>query len=209
MSGNLYLMHGRVPRHGGHTMMGAKAPAILRYDPRKMSDFEAGIHFLSTVAWMYPGITFGEFFKLAQDPNTAVVMGKKCRGFGCIGSFFSDSTKWIGRNVSDAVGLFARKGGEAVRLLTDEKVINGASKIGSMYANGGGGAASNGFLSRVFGQSGAQSIDDFMKKIGGLWKGGSGGGGAQQSAAPGAISPALMLGVGGLITFGLVVSRRR
>jgi hypothetical protein len=137
-----------------------------KIDLQKLSDFEAGIATLVLIDKMYPGIKFKDLESLA---NSDSMSGWWTDAKKAVGSAASG----VGNIVSSAVGMVGNTSGSAVRLLTDTKVIDGASRIGTAYATGGGSEGVKGFFNSL-GMTGATSqgaaggIDDFISFISGL-----------------------------------------
>lgn len=120
-----------------------------------LSNFEAGIAFLTLLNRMSPGLTFGQLAAAMDAPA------------GRLAGWWTDLKKSVG-DVKDGVGDVLKDtwdgigetAGSAVRLVTDEKVLDGASRIGAAYATWGG----------------SEGARDFMKSIGGGGGGGESGG---------------------------------
>jgi len=129
-----------------------KKSALEKVDPRQLSDIDAGIWFLSLVAKENPGITFGELFEQAKLSGWWTDLKKSTKAVTrSVGNTFSDVSGWVGRNT-----------GDAIRLLTDEQVVNGVMQYGAAYASGG---ASMGLQGMLQGQGGGGGL---MDTLGGL-----------------------------------------
>lgn len=148
-----------------------------------LSNFEAGIAFLVMLDQLAPGITFGDLPKLAA--------GETLSGFNIFRAT-SNLVKGVGSGVADAAGTVAKgigtvkdgvgdvlrdtfttvgKGaGDAIRLVTDEKVVDGASRIGTAYATSGG---SEGVRNLFGGSDTGESILQFISNLGSSFKGAS------------------------------------
>jgi len=170
------------------SMAGPDSPSL-----QDLSDVEAGIAALVMLNNFYPGITFAELDRM-MFPGVDT-MGKKCTGvFGCIGSFFSDSTGLLGRTFSDAGSKMGEWGGDLVRLFTDKKVIDGASRIGAAYASGGASEAAQTF---------GQKAMNFLSNLGSSFKGEDGKTQAGMMGLPGGLLPwAIAGGVVLVLLFG-------
>ena len=101
-------------------------------DISQMSNFEAGIATLVLLDKVYPGIRFRDLPGLVERPES-------------MAGWWTDLKKATS-SVKDGIGdvlkstytTVAGGVGDAVRLVTDEKVIDGASRLGTAYATGGG-----------------------------------------------------------------------
>lgn len=105
----------------------------LTLDPRGKTDFDAGLIFLSTAARVFPGLTWRDLVTWNSRAGRPFMAGwwtdlKKSVG---------DIKDGIGDVVSDTVDLFGRKGGDVVRLATDDKVAETVLRAGAAYASGG------------------------------------------------------------------------
>lgn len=108
-------------------------------DLDKVNDFEAGLAFLNLVGKVYPDATFGDL------PYIAAGIPANARMAGWLTDIRKTVTKSVG-SVKDGIGdalkstfkLGGEAAGSAVRLVTDEKVLDGASRIGAAYATYGG-----------------------------------------------------------------------
>lgn len=146
-----------------------------------LSNLEAGIAFLVMLDQLAPGITFGDLQRLAAGEtlsgfNLFRAVGNVVKSAG---SGIADAAGVVGKgigNVKDGVGdilkdtfTTAGKGaGEAVRLVTDEKVIDGASRIGTAYATSGG---SEGVRNLFGGSDKGDGILQFLSNLGSSFKG--------------------------------------
>ncbi len=117
MSGSLITMAG--PANGG-------------IDVRNLSNMEAGLAFLGLVNKIYPGITWGELHAMGMGQE---VMGRSF--WDRVGGVLSDVKSTVSDVVSKTTSTIGDAAGSALRLVTDEKVIDGASRIGEAYATGG------------------------------------------------------------------------
>lgn len=164
-------------------------------DIASLSNFEAGIAALSLIGRAIPGITFGDLVRMNQDGR----MGDLWTFTKRVGSAIGDTVS----NVVDKVGSVA---GSAVRLITDEKVIDGASRIGQAYATSGG---SEGVRSMFGGGAEGNQVVDFISQIGEFFKGVSGPGGQTQVASAGTANVTPWLLGGGLaLVLVLLVARK-
>lgn len=103
-------------------------------DISHMSNFEAGIATLVLLDKVYPGIRWRDLPALAEGRGPEAMAGwwtdlKKATS--SVKDGIGDVLKSTYTTVGGAVG-------DAVRLVTDEKVIDGASRLGTAYATGGG-----------------------------------------------------------------------
>jgi hypothetical protein len=158
-----------------------------------VSDFEAGIIVLSELNKMQPGITWGELFSMGRI-NGSGTMGRGfwerqakraggavmtvARGTGGAvmdvargaGGVAMDIQRSGGDIVMSAVNAVGDKVGEATRLFTDQKVVEGGAKAYKAFTDGGGIAGFWGG-SGVFGKGGGEGATDEegMSAAGGIW----------------------------------------
>ncbi len=111
------------------TMAGPSSGPI---NVRNVSNLEAGLAFLGLVNKLYPGITWGELHAMGMGRET---MGRSF--WDKVGGALGDVKDTVSDVVSKTVKVAGDSAGAAVRLVTDEKVIDGASRIGAAYASGG------------------------------------------------------------------------
>lgn len=123
-------------------------------DVTRLSDVEAGVHFFKTLDRMAPGITWREL----QDPQ---LMGGWWTN---LKKATSATLRKTGNLTKDIVNVTGRKIGEATRLITDEKVMNGVSRAAMAYASGGGSEAVNSA------SGGGGGFSGLLSKAGKLWK---------------------------------------
>ena len=121
-------------------------------DVRKLSNMEAGLAFLGLVNQLYPGLTWGELHAMGLGQE---VMGRSF--WDKVGGALSDVKSTVSDVVSKTVSTAGDVAGSAIRLVTDEKVIDGASRIGAAYATGGQSEAAGGVLGK---------IGDFVSNLG-------------------------------------------
>lgn len=144
-------------------------------DIRELSNYEAGLAFLGTVNQLYPGIKIKHLHQLAYG-NRPETMGRKwwekvggalnpVNHFDTIKTTVGEVKDGIGDVLKDSFDATADAGGSLVRLLSDEKVIDGINSSYESFTSSGG-------------VSGAV-VGDW----GGDWTGGEGGeeGGIQQA----------------------------
>lgn len=145
------------------TMDGAAGEiTIFDFDPLKMNDFEAGLHFFKVISVLNPGIMLSDIIQNDgmsgwwTDLKHAV--GDVKDG---IGDVISDTYSLVGRNLSDAIDLTVRTAG-------DEGLQDAIARGGAAYATGGVSEGIRGFFS---GASGGQTEDDnAISKAGAAWK---------------------------------------
>lgn len=136
------------------------------FDVSKMSNFEAGIAALTVASSVYPGLTWG---RLADLVTGREKMGGWWTDLKHVAGDIKDGVGDVLKDTGDWVG---DKGGEIIRLGTDEKVIDGASRLGTAYATGGGSEGARSVLQSL-GLSGESSdnIMDFLGSLGSVFKG--------------------------------------
>jgi len=122
-------------------------------DVRNMSNMEAGLAFLGLVNQVHPGITWGQLVELGKGNGN--YMGRSF--WDKVGGALGDVKDSVSDVVSKTVSTVGEVAGSAVRLVTDEKVIDGASRIGAAYATGGQSEGAKGILDKV---------GDFVSHIG-------------------------------------------
>jgi len=106
-------------------------------DIRNVSNFEAGIAALTWANMLSPGITFGKLAQVADSLNAERMSGLTSffKGVGnAIVSGAGNIKDGIGDILKDTSNAIGGNAGDAIRLFTDEKVIDGASRIGAAYA---------------------------------------------------------------------------
>lgn len=152
-------------------------------DLSSLSNFEAGVVFLSLVDQLAPGIKFGELPALAASGRMAGfnlfravgnLVGDTASGVVSVGKGAAKGIYEGAGALKDGVGdvfkstftTAADASGDTVRLLTDEKVLDGISRIGSAYASQGG---SEGVRKLFSGDSG-QKVLDFFSALGDSFK---------------------------------------
>lgn len=164
-------------------------------DIASLSNFEAGIAALSLVGRALPGLTFGDLARM----NDGRMSGSLWDGLKSVGSAIGDTVS----NIVDKAGSVM---GSAVRLVTDEKVIDGASRLGQAYATSGG---SEGVRSMFGGGAEGNQVVDFVSQIGEFFKGVTGSSGQTQVASAGAANVTPWLLGGGLaLVLVLLVARK-
>jgi hypothetical protein len=129
-------------------------PGRKPLDIGQMSNFEAGIATLAMIDAVYPGIRWKEL------PGLAVGVRPETMGWNPFRSIYKAAGEikdGIGGTLKDAFDYIGGAGGDAVRLVTDEKVIDGATRLGTAYASGG-----------LIGGEGGGPLDTVMKFISGL-----------------------------------------
>jgi len=166
-------------------------------DLSQLSNFEAGILTLALIDRVYPGIRWRDLPAVAGGFRPEVLNG-----------WLTNLTRAVG-NVKDGVGDVLKDTanyvggafGDTVRLATDDKVIDGAARLGTAYATGGG---SEGVRQLFAGDVGgaANSFLDFVSGLGEKAKGmtTAGAGGMDMSVLPWAI--------GGAVVLALIFGRR-
>lgn len=122
-----------------------------------LDDFQAGIVALGIFGRQFPGM------KMSDLPNLAKLSTAPA---GMAGGFISDLGSFVGRQysniggvVADTVRLVGGAAGDAVRLVTDDSVVDGASKL----------AAAG--LSAYSGVPGGDQIASFLQALGANFKG--------------------------------------
>lgn len=126
-----------------------------------LSNFEAGIAFLTVMNKLAPGITFGEL--AAAIDGTP---GRMAGWWTDLKHAAGDIKDGVGDVLVDTGKYLAGAAGDSVRLVTDEKVIDGASRLGTAYATSGGSEGVRGVLG-----SAAQPVLDFISSLGASFKG--------------------------------------
>lgn len=169
------------------------------FDLDSMSNFEAGIAVLVALDKVYPGIRWRDLPALAGRPEI-------------MGGWWTDLKKSVG-DVKDGIGdvlkdtfdYVGEAGGATVRLATDEKVIDGASRIGTAYATNGGSEG----IRQLFGGGGgsgspADAILSFLSGLGEKAKSAN-----VQAAGMTGMSPAILpWAIGGGLLLVLLMGRR-
>lgn len=171
-------------------------------DISRMSNFEAGIATLVLLDKVYPGVRWRDIPAIAEGYRPESLSGwwtdlKKATG---------DVKDGIGDVLKSAVDVGGDVVGSAVRLVTDEKVIDGASRIGTAYATNGGSEG----VRQLFGGSGGQGsgpVDALLSFISGLGERAKSAN--IQAAGVGGMSPAILpWALGGGLLLVLLMGRR-
>lgn len=140
-------------------------------DFKKLSDFDAGIVTLQAIGEYFPGLTWDDF-RPEFWPLTKKLINKEARKFkmsgcsDCSGCSMSGKCRWwapqncalnlvsdIKDTVVDAVNWIGDSGGDVIRLVTDEDVLDGASRIVTGVATGGTSELLNSLISGLGGKS--------------------------------------------------------
>lgn len=173
-------------------------------DVRSLSNFEAGIAFLTLMDSFSPGITFGELAAAIDGEDS----GRMAGFWSSIKKAATSVKNGIGGVLRDTGNYIGDKAGSAVRLVTDEKVIDGAGRIGSAYATGGGSEGVRGLLESLGGGKGegsnTEKILGFISSLGSAFKG-QAEGDVQTAgfAIPKTALPWMVAGGGALLLIGL------
>lgn len=155
-----------------------------------LSNFEAGLAMLGVINQVYPGIRFSQLPELAEgagvekmgwswNPMDAVRAVQKTAG---------NLKDGIGDVLKDTFTTVGGGYGDAVRLATDENVLDGASKMYAAYMTGGG-----------------SELMDFVTNLGATAKEKTA---AASAALPGGVLP-WALGGGGLLIVMMMMAGRR
>jgi hypothetical protein len=180
-----------------HTLVTMRGPGEIDYS--NLSDFEAGIATLALINDVYPGIRWKDLPGLAAGVRPGTMDGwltNLKKAVGTVKDGIGDVLKDTGNYVGGALG-------DTVRLATDEKVIDGAARLGTAYATNGG---SEGVRS-LFGDKNdvGGKVLEFISGLGASAKSGTlntaGAGGVNMSVLPWAI--------GGFAVLALVFGGRR
>lgn len=173
-------------------------------DVKSLSNFEAGIAFLTLVNQLSPGITFGQLAAAIDGDDS-----ERMAGWSEIKGAATSVKNGIGNVLKDTVNYIGGKAGDAVRLITDEEVIDGASRIGSAYATNGGSEGVRGLLESLGGGKGegsnTEKILEMFSALGAAFKGNAPDDGIQTAgfAIPKTALPWMVAGGGALILIGL------
>jgi hypothetical protein len=142
----------------------------------ELSNFEAGIIMLHKLDQMLPGVTWGQLIYAGRDTmgrSWLERMASKAGGAVMdagrgVGGAAMDVARSSGDIIKSAVDATGEKIGEATRLFTDEKVVDGASRAYKAYTDGGGIAGFWGGSS-IFGQNSGTSDAEGESAAGGIW----------------------------------------
>lgn len=125
-------------------------------DIQSLSNFEAGVAMLGVIHRLYPGITFGQLPEIAGRARAygGDTMGRSwlARQVSTVSHAVGDLKDGIGDVVKSTFDTAAGAGGDVVRLLTDKKVVDGASSAYDTFASSGG----------VLGVYGGSSLSNFL-----------------------------------------------
>jgi hypothetical protein len=211
-----------------------RGPASEDFNVLRMSNFEAGILALSRLNEVMPGLTWGQLAAGIAAPvrmsgwltdlTKAVSAPVKSAGSLVMdvgrgaGGAVMDVSRSAGDLVKNAADATGSKFGDAVRLVTDEKVMASANSAYKTYTDGGGVAGFFGYNS-IFGKGGgggtggesdgaAGGIWDFIVNLGSQVKAKVAG--TQAASASGGMPPwAVPAAVGGVVVLYLVFGGRR
>jgi len=128
------------------TMRGPSGVQASGYD-----DFSLAMLALIELAKRNPGMTWGDLLAMGATGRMSGSIWDK------IGNVVKAPIEFVGDKISDAVGVIGGATGSAVRLATDEKVLDGASRLATAYATGGTSEAAGGV---------GQKIADFFSNMG-------------------------------------------
>ena len=168
----------------------------------ELDDLDAGIAFLTKIGQIDPTLTFGDLMAVPQR----LKMGKKCDWWNVVcksGNLISDVSDKTGDIIGGTLDYVGKKGGEVIRLATDEQVLDGASRIAAAYYTQGGTEAARG----IFGSEKGGSMDSILTSLFSLF----GAGAKQQTANQAGMDMAgfgaskTMVIVGGVLVGGLVI----
>jgi len=129
------------------TLNGEKEEGIMR-DITKLGDIEAGLLFWKDVADKNPGITWGEAL-FGEYEGLGFSLSKT---FSKLGKGLKNTVNATGKVIKNAGNTVGSWTGSAIRLATDEQVIDTVSRAGAAYATGGQSEAARSLLSS-FGSS--------------------------------------------------------
>lgn len=140
-----------------------------------LSNFEAGILALHAANHYSPGITFGQLAN-AVDLARLEQMSGLTSFFKSVGnsvvSTVGNLKDGLGDVLKDTGTYIGDKAGDAVRLVTDQKVIDGAASIGAAYATSGGSAGVKALLDGKGGDTkSSNGVIDFISSLGAALKG--------------------------------------
>jgi len=169
---------------------------LLSMPVEEFGDIEAGIWFLKVVGEMYPDMTMKELFR-GQVPPPIRMAG-----------WLTDFKKSIGKitgGIGDVIGGVGDKVGEwiggAVRLVTDEQVIDAGGRAMGAYTTGGMSESFGGFGTN----GGGYSMEDILGVFGSVFK--SEIGTEKRPLTAGSIPMLAVYGIGALLLIGLVVRK--
>lgn len=166
---------------------------ILTVDPRELSNVDAGIQALYTLAFAYPGLTFGQLLEKT----------------GRLSGIFGDFGNWVSKTVGNAGDKLGEWGGDFVRLVTDREVRDGLKDYAAAYYTGGASAGVQGMM----GQGGKEAgmVDQAMAFLSNLGKGQKQNAAQIQQAGFGGMNfsdpKIIAMGMGGIILLVLLLNK--
>lgn len=180
----LHVLQGRC----GH-MCGDTAGLV----PGDFSNIELGLYALHRFAEVFPGLKFGDLpviaarYKELDELNGRMGKKEKCSWWDALcksRNLAIDVKRGVGSVISDTADFIGRKGGEFVRLFSDDDVQNAVKNYASLAATKGGSATAESILDRMFGKDGGDKAASFLDDLGGGLKkifgmDGEGGGAAK------------------------------
>lgn len=176
-------------------------------DVTSLSNFEAGIAFLTLVDKLVPGVSWDQLDALAKGYGA----GDRLSGWWTdLKHSVGDVKDGIGDVLKSTVDVVGGVGGSTVRLATSPTVISGVSQMGAAYATGGGSTAVTGLLQSLgMSPDSSKQMTDFISSLGDNFKTQAGlqassvggGGGAMGGALPWVLA-------GGVVLVLLAVTRK-
>lgn len=115
---------------------------LFDIDVDQLDPVDKGIVVLSSLARLYPGLTWGQLAELVQYPDPRMLG---------IGDWLGRQWNRVTTGAKDGLDYLGDKFGETVRLLSDKEVMDAVKSYGSAYATSGSSLAAEGFLDKLFG----------------------------------------------------------
>jgi len=128
------------------TMQGPRRPGAGAFDISKMSNFEAGVATLVLINDVYPGARFSDLPNIAARVSAEPLAG----WWTSLKSGLGDIKDGIGDVLKDTFSTVGGGAGDAIRLASDPKVIDAASRAGSAYATGGASEGARSMGDKIF-----------------------------------------------------------
>jgi len=196
----------------------ASPASAAEVDILDLSDYEAGLAFLGMVNQIYPGVTMRQLGKLAYG-NRIETMGRSfwerqvshvsdalspTKTFNKVKEAVGDIKDGVGDVLKDTFDAIGDAGGSALRLFTDQKVVDGLNSSYESFTSSGGILGAVGGKSISEGVSdGVDSFGSFITNLGSKVKANT----ASVSASMGIPDWAIPVGIGGVVL--LLLLRRR
>ena len=167
------------------TLTGPAAEQAEKAEFLNISNLEAGVKVLEAIGNVFPELSFNDFRpenwhitkKLLKDEVKFSGPCTGCQKMGHCKAWHPHHCDWgntgddIGNRLNDVASFIGDNAGDAIRLLTDEEVLDGAIQIGSAIATSGGSVGFSELMESLAGDGGAGDvINSILGRLGGKAK---------------------------------------